>query len=829
MLQTSDNVIAEVLARQVALAEHRPASFAGAVAAIRTVLGRLGAQVGAGMHDGSGLAAGDRVAPAALVAVLRLIAGDGPPAPRSCTSSRPCCRSPGGAARCTTATPTATGRFAAGRVRAKTGTLTGGLVAGRDGARQVRRGCCCSPSTPTARSGTFGAEAALDALAPRAESVRLRLSRLHNVPVVSLAWAPSSTGTWPARAAKRFSPPPPTATRTEADEAVGELYQATSSAAGHVADLTGLDEPKVTAVTRVIDRSAWIDANTSGMRAVLTPLVDKLAADNPVGRVAETVGGRLTGVQVGLVLGFLSGKVLGQFEFFDRTGGQLLLVAPNIVAVERQLKVDPADFRLWVCLHEVTHRVQFTAVPWLRQHMHDEVEALTDATDTDPAALRQRLSGAVGELVKVVRGQGDGEGLMAVVATPEQRVVLDRLTAFMSLVEGHAEYVMNAVSPVGDPVAGGDREAVRRAAPQGRQCARPDAAPRARTRCQDAPVRRRRGVRPFGHRPRRARRLQRGVDVAADAAHQGRDRRSVPLGRARPRLSRRCTAMGPDHDHVAGRPASGRRRGAPRGAALADGAPLVACSGGADSLALAAAVAFEAPGRAALVTVDHGLQDGSADQARRVAALGYELGFDPVEIVTVHVGRDGGREAAARTARYAALDAVAAALDRDLLLGHTLDDQAETVLMGLGRGSGARSIAGMRPASGRHLRPLLGLRRATTEAACRALGLDVWDDPHNDDPRLQRVRLRREVLPLLEDVLQGGVAEALARTASQLQDDDDALDAAADAMILQLCAPGDGKLQDHDELDVAALAHAATRPCAPACCGPGPAQAAPPR
>ncbi len=248
-----------------------------------------------------------------------------------------------------------------------------------------------------------------------------------------------------ARAAKRFSPPSPSATRTEADETVGELYQATSRAAGHVAELTGLDEPKVTAVTRVIDRPAWIDANTSGMRAVLTPLVDKLAADNPVGRVAEGIGGRLTGVQLGLVLGFLSGKVLGQFEFFDRTGGQLLLVAPNIVAVERQLKVSPSDFRLWVCLHEVTHRVQFTAVPWLRQHMQDEVDALTDATDTDPAALRRRLSGAVGELVKVVRGQGDGEGLMAVVATPEQRLVLDRITAFMSLVEGHAEYVMNAV------------------------------------------------------------------------------------------------------------------------------------------------------------------------------------------------------------------------------------------------------------------------------------------------------------------------------------------------------------------------------------------------
>jgi coenzyme F420 biosynthesis associated uncharacterized protein len=248
-----------------------------------------------------------------------------------------------------------------------------------------------------------------------------------------------------ARAAKRFSPPPPTVTRAEADDAVGELYHATSRAAGHVAELTGLAEPTVSAATRVIDRAAWIDANAGGMRTLLTPLVDKLAADNPVGRIAEGIGGRLTGIQVGLVLGFLSGKVLGQFEFFDRPGGQLLLVAPNIVAVERQLKAAPSDFRLWVCLHEVTHRVQFTAVPWLRQHMQNEVNALTDATDTDPAALKRRLSAGVGELVKVIRGQGDGTGVMAVVATPEQRAVLDRITAFMSLVEGHAEYVMNAV------------------------------------------------------------------------------------------------------------------------------------------------------------------------------------------------------------------------------------------------------------------------------------------------------------------------------------------------------------------------------------------------
>jgi tRNA(Ile)-lysidine synthase len=212
------------------------------------------------------------------------------------------------------------------------------------------------------------------------------------------------------------------------------------------------------------------------------------------------------------------------------------------------------------------------------------------------------------------------------------------------------------------------------------------------------------------------------------------------------------------------------------------GRVVVACSGGADSLALAAATAFEAPRAgvcAGLVTVDHGLQPGSAQRAADVAALGYELGLDPVEVIAVEVGTDGGPEAAARAARYAALDAAAEALGAHVLLGHTLDDQAETVLLGLGRGSGPRSVAGMASVEGRYLRPFLRVRRATTEAACVALGLAAWDDPHNSDPAFQRVRLRREVLPLLEDVLQGGVAEALARTGDLLRDDLEALDEAA--------------------------------------------------
>jgi tRNA(Ile)-lysidine synthase len=210
---------------------------------------------------------------------------------------------------------------------------------------------------------------------------------------------------------------------------------------------------------------------------------------------------------------------------------------------------------------------------------------------------------------------------------------------------------------------------------------------------------------------------------------------------------------------------------------------LVACSGGADSMALAAGVAFEAvrAGRAAgLITVDHRLQKGSASRAASVSAVAYELGFDPVQVVPVDVAGVGGPEAAARTARYRALDAAAAAVDGWLLLGHTLDDQAETVLLGLGRGSGPRSIAGMQPCDGRRVRPLLGVRRADTVRACSALGLPVWSDPHNVDPRYQRARIRGEVLPLLEDVLQGGVAEALARTADLMRDDLAALDALAE-------------------------------------------------
>ncbi|MFE2162530.1 tRNA lysidine(34) synthetase TilS [Streptomyces lydicus] len=232
---------------------------------------------------------------------------------------------------------------------------------------------------------------------------------------------------------------------------------------------------------------------------------------------------------------------------------------------------------------------------------------------------------------------------------------------------------------------------------------------------------------------------------------------------------------------------------------------LVACSGGADSMALASALAFEAPKlgvRAGGVTIDHGLQEGSDLRAAEVALRMRALRLDPVEAVAVTVGREGGPEAAARDARYAALDAVAERLGAGaVLLGHTRDDQAETVLLGLARGSGTRSLSGMAATSGhggRYRRPFLDVDRQTARKACLIQSLPVWDDPHNTDPAYTRSRLRHEGLPALEKALGKGVVEALARTAQLSRDDADALDAWA--------AAAEGTvLDDTGTLDVAAL------------------------
>jgi tRNA(Ile)-lysidine synthase len=249
----------------------------------------------------------------------------------------------------------------------------------------------------------------------------------------------------------------------------------------------------------------------------------------------------------------------------------------------------------------------------------------------------------------------------------------------------------------------------------------------------------------------------------------------------------------------------------------ADVALLVACSGGADSLALAAGalhVARRTDRRPAAVVVDHGLQPGSAAVASAAVEQLSGLGYADVLRVEVDVDLTAGLgvEAAARRARYAALDAAAERLGALVLLGHTLDDQAETVLLGLARGSGPRSLAGMAARSGCHLRPLLGLRRATTVQACAELGLHPWRDPHNDDGTYARARVRARVLPVLESELGPGIAEALARTAALARADNDLLDRLAAEARPAVAAgggggPGSDDARDHlDELDCAALA-----------------------
>jgi len=220
----------------------------------------------------------------------------------------------------------------------------------------------------------------------------------------------------------------------------------------------------------------------------------------------------------------------------------------------------------------------------------------------------------------------------------------------------------------------------------------------------------------------------------------------------------------------------------------------VACSGGADSTALLAAAVHEGHKtgwHVVGVTVDHGLQEGSAAVADTVVGRMARIGADETVAVRVTVEAAGlGPEAAARQARYAVLDEVAQRLGaRALLLGHTRDDQAETVLLGLARGSGGRSLAGMRRAYGVYRRPLLDVSRADTVTACQVEGLELWEDPHNADPAFLRSRVRRRVLPVLEDQLGPGVAAALARTADQLRVDSDHLDHLAATALEQLAEP----------------------------------------
>lgn len=258
-----------------------------------------------------------------------------------------------------------------------------------------------------------------------------------------------------ATTATRLVPPGPRLPLEDAVATVDQLRLLAAEADDHVGGFTGLTTGGVDiAPVAVVDRPGWIRSNVDGFRDLLDPLLESLTSKRSasLGPITSVVGPRVAGAEVGGLLAYLATRVLGQFELLGPApadgapGGRLTLVAPNIVATERALDVPSRDFRLWVCLHEVTHRTQFAAAPWLHAHVRTLLQDYLTAGDLDPAAILARLRGALGSLSDVVRGRSD-LSLIELVQTPEQRAVLDRVTGLMSLLEGHANVVMDGVGP----------------------------------------------------------------------------------------------------------------------------------------------------------------------------------------------------------------------------------------------------------------------------------------------------------------------------------------------------------------------------------------------
>lgn len=247
-----------------------------------------------------------------------------------------------------------------------------------------------------------------------------------------------------AATARRLIRPGPAVPPSEAAATVRRLRELAVTAEGHVRDLTGLDDGAPPRPAGVVDRPGWIDAVTGGMAAMLSGI--PIPRRKPIGRFTA----RTAGVQTGAALAFLGSRVLGQYDPFGgpaETPGRLLLVAPNVVTVQRELQVPAEEFQMWVCLHESTHRLQFNAVPWLREHFASEVATFLSVAE-DPEALTAMV-GRLPEALRNARRDGvrDGIGLLALLQTPEQRAVMDRLLALATLLEGHADHVMDAVGP----------------------------------------------------------------------------------------------------------------------------------------------------------------------------------------------------------------------------------------------------------------------------------------------------------------------------------------------------------------------------------------------
>ena len=304
--------------------------------------------------------------------------------------------------------------------------------------------------------------------------------------------------------ARRLVRPGPDVSVEEARQVVSDLREFAQKAEGHVRAYTGLRATGARAPVVVVDRNGWAQANVDAFRQILEPLSEKLRSrrGGPDTSPMGALGSRVTGVETGALLAFLSSKVLGQFDPFwsdDDAGatvpeprhsvdepvdsthdggaypvrpdgrtselvpgmapaGRLLLVAPNVAHIERELGVNPQDFRLWVCLHEETHRVQFTAVPWLRDHLRGQIKAFLEQTDLDPSAVFSQLRQGLEQVGRIARGGDQGVSFIDLVQTPAQREILDRVTAVMSLLEGHADVVMDGVGPEVIPTVATIRE-----------------------------------------------------------------------------------------------------------------------------------------------------------------------------------------------------------------------------------------------------------------------------------------------------------------------------------------------------------------------------------
>ncbi len=248
-------------------------------------------------------------------------------------------------------------------------------------------------------------------------------------------------------AGARLVPPGPDVSPAEAVEIVEDIRELAAMSVEPVAQTSQLRAPGDAPTPYVVDRPTWIATNADSMSAMLDPVVERLTSTqkHAPGPAAQLIGGKLTGAEAGGMLAFLSTKVLGQYDLAPGGTPSLLLVAPNLVHTERELDVDPRDFRLWVCMHEETHRVQFTAVPWLREHVISEAQGLATDMLPDGETVKDRIEQVAKQLPRVF--SGDGQGLVDVFATEEQRATMAELTAVMSLLEGHADVVMDDVGP----------------------------------------------------------------------------------------------------------------------------------------------------------------------------------------------------------------------------------------------------------------------------------------------------------------------------------------------------------------------------------------------